>query len=1048
MSLRTKAFHNRLLSSVKIAPFAMLGGLALGAFPLAPGHAEDAKVEDILVSGNGSGPNKLTRDEDRVLLKQTRSGGVVNGEKAQEEHLERLSDFTQLVPNYQPNIGNPRTSKPAIRGLGAGSGSGDGYESDTGFIVDNVFYKHVGFQWADFVDLQSFELALGPQGITGGKNTTVGEVIIKTQLPSFERKATVETTFANYSHIIEKLNVTGPIIDDKLAYRVAFYLDKGDGWINDAVTGAGLLNNNRWGVRTQFLYTGDEITDRLIFNFGTSHETNNSTTGIFGNSFLLYANGTVATTFAQTLKQRLGLPMLSIDPYTQTLTNLRNLDERQQEISNELNWQIGPNTLTSISAFGSYVLHPQNSQGSSIEQEAAILDSHVNTYANQYSQEFRFASPKDQKLEWLGGIFGFYDDIMSYNQQQYGPNSTQWYAASGTPAALLNPMLLNGVNYNLSGKQRDFTIAGYGQATYHVDEKLALALGLRNSYEVKEGSNVGWIGDYSKGFTPQQVTAAVAGANGNVAYFDTGGQSKSRNMFTGQFNPSYKYNDNILFYTLVGRGEKAGAVNVSALPIFNSASQFQGFQPVITKAETSWDYEIGAKTTWLDEKLIFTTNFYWTDIFNFQANIVNAGYTNANGTPLSTTYLGSVPHVRLRGWEFAGRYSPIENLWLSFNGAYTDARYIDYPNAAVPNDWNWTTNVATPLGVVSKPLSLSLSNTRFTGLPKWAFNLGANYEHKVGKVLESVGGFWGDQTYTAYGYANLAFWDRITFTNPWSLIQYQQPPYTIVNAGLGLRTDDKRYSLEVWVKNLFDTRYIAPNGSWSQGNATAPASSTIQAQPRYFGVTFRAQLDGETFAGSKGGAGDLPNTKSPSSAGQLPWTGIYAGLNLGYGWGDPYSLSGVAGGGQVGYNYQFSPLFVAGAEADIDGTSLSTNGNGNAQPGRAIDYDVSARARLGVTPFDSRLLVFGTAGVADAEVRYNGAINNQHRPGWVAGGGVEWAVTPAWSVKVEYLHTTISSDDLGAWPYAKLGKTQFSTIRPGVNYHFDIFPPAPVLARQ
>jgi len=374
----------------------MLGGLALGAFPLAPGHAEDAKVEDVVVSGSGAdNPNKLTRDETRVLLNTPRSAGVVNGEKAQEEHLERLSDFTQLVPNYQPNIGNPRTSKPAIRGLGAGAGTGDGSESDTGFIVDNVFYKHIGFQWADFVDLQSFELLLGPSGVTGGKNTTVGDVIIKTQLPSFERKATIETTFANYSHVIEKLNVTGPIIDDKLAYRVAFYLDKGDGWINDAVTGAGLLNNNRWGARGQLLYTGDEITDRLIFNYGASHETNNSTSGIFGNSFLLYANGTMAATYAATLQKRLGLPLLSIDPYTQTLTALGTLDERQQGVSNEVNYLIGPNTLTSISAFGSYILHPRNSQGS---EETTTQDSHVNTYVNQFSQEVRLASPKDQKL--------------------------------------------------------------------------------------------------------------------------------------------------------------------------------------------------------------------------------------------------------------------------------------------------------------------------------------------------------------------------------------------------------------------------------------------------------------------------------------------------------------------------------------------------------------------------------------------------------------------------------------------------------------------------
>jgi len=249
------------------------------------------------------------------------------------------------------------------------------------------------------------------------------------------------------------------------------------------------------------------------------------------------------------------------------------------------------------------------------------------------------------------------------------------------------------------------------------------------------------------------------------------------------------------------------------------------------------------------------------------------------------------------------------------------------------------------------------------------------------------------------------------------------------------------------VKNLFDTRYIAPNGSWSQGTATTAASYTIQAQPRYFGLTFRAQLDGETFTGSKGGGTDLPNTKSPPAE-QTPWTGVYAGLNLGYGWGDQSNLSGAIGGGQVGYTYQFSPWFVAGVEADIEGTGLSTSGGSQAEPARSIDYDVRARGRAGFTPLDPRLLVYATGGVAAAQIRFDNFSNNQNRPGWVVGGGAEWLVTPAWSVKVEYLRTDISSADLGTWPYGKLGRTQFNTVRPGVNYHFDVFPPAPVLARQ
>jgi len=76
-------------------------------------------------------------------------------------------------------------------------------------IVDNVFYTHVGFQWADFIDLQSFEVARGPQGTLLGKNTTVGAVVIHTQLPTFAREASFETTYGNYNRAIERLNVSG-----------------------------------------------------------------------------------------------------------------------------------------------------------------------------------------------------------------------------------------------------------------------------------------------------------------------------------------------------------------------------------------------------------------------------------------------------------------------------------------------------------------------------------------------------------------------------------------------------------------------------------------------------------------------------------------------------------------------------------------------------------------------------------------------------------------------------------------------------------------------
>src|SRR5215475_6884509 len=51
------------------------------------------------------------------------------------------------------------------------------------------------------------------------------------------------------------------------------------------------------------------------------------------------------------------------------------------------------------------------------------------------------------------------------------------------------------------------------------------------------------------------------------------------------------------------------------------------------------------------------------------------------------------------------------------------------------------------------------------------------------------------------------------------------------------------------------------------------------------------------------------------------WTGLYVGGHLGVGWADGGG-SGFLGGGQVGYNYQISPQWVLGVEADIAGTTI------------------------------------------------------------------------------------------------------------------------------
>jgi iron complex outermembrane receptor protein len=820
MRFRIGCFKRRALSAVSLAPIALVAA----SFQSNSAGAEEAKVADVVV---GASPNGLTRQEEKVLLKTPRAAAIVNGKVADEELLVRTTDFQQLIPNYRTTDTNPQGSNPAIRGVGVGAGTGSGSESETGFVVDNVFWKNVGFQWGDFDDLASFEVGLGPQGTAYGKNTTVGNIVIRTQLPSFERKAIFDTSFANYSHVIERGNITGPIIDDKLAYRVAFFYDKGNGWIRDQATGASFLGNNLWGVRGQLLYVGDSVTDRLIFNHTGSHDRKWGT-GSIGNSVPIFANGTMGTPYAQTLFNRLGRTVLTNDPYKSYVAGEGAHQADITTVSNEFNWMIGEHTLTSVSAWGYFANRPHNSRGENLTD---IVDSHTNGKAVQVSQELRFASPRDQPLEWVVGLYAFYEKVWSYSEVDFKTDAARWF---GTPTT--DPLLLYGFTAHADGQGRTFHLGEFGQATFHVDDRWSLTFGLRDSFETKEGSNFGWLEAWSSKYSPVTVYNAARGAGGQGSY-DTGGSSVSRNMLTGVFNPSFKYNDNLTFWALVGRGEKAPAINVGARPILVN-SVFKGFQPMFTKSETNWDYELGVKTNWLDGALIANFNVYWTDLFNFQANQVDTSYTDATGEPVRQTYLGSVPHVRLRGFEFTGRWSPLERLTFSFNGAFTDARYVDFPNAAPPADWIWPTPSPAPAGFIAPPLTLSRSNSRWENLPKWAFNIGANYSAPIGAPFRGAGGWW-ETPLTAFGYANLAWQDKMQLTNPWSVFQYWQPAYSIVNAGVGIRTDDERYSFNLWAKNVFDTRYIT---AWSPGNSSTPANVTLQRQPRTFGGTLRIVL--------------------------------------------------------------------------------------------------------------------------------------------------------------------------------------------------------------
>ena len=215
----------------------------------------------------------------------------------------------------------------------------------------------------------------------------------------------------------------------------------------------------------------------------------------------------------------------------------------------------------------------------------------------------------------------------------------------------------------------------------------------------------------------------------------------------------------------------------------------------------------------------------------------------------------------------------------------------------------------------------------------------------------------------------------------------------------------------------------------------------------------------------------------PLKAPRIPvydWTGPYFGAHAGFGRGhsdatlsDPSVATtsnffgGPIGGLQAGYNVQLPSRIVLGFEADIsfpnyiDGNSvISTLATAKSYVVEQMDFTGSARGRLGYAA--GPWLFYATGGLAWTGERFlnTPVVGNDEkklnmRLGWAAGGGVEVAFAPHWSLRLEYLYSQFEKANVQFASGAATASTlNFQSLRVGLNRKID-WPngsPAPLAA--
>lgn len=712
---------------------------------------------------------------------------VVTGRELEAQRLYQVQDLQQTLPNVTSQFLHARQSSVSVRGIGNNTAN-EGLEGSVGLYLDNVFLGRPGQAVFDLLDVEQIDLLRGPQGTLFGKNTTAGVLNITTRAPSFEREGTVEATLGNRNYRQLKAAYSAPI-SDTVAFRISAYDTHDDGWVKNLYDGQKLNEINRQGVRGQLLIKpSSDFNLRLI----AEHNQENSTTG----TLVPYSYGPLnrgafnsATNFTNfaawaTLQ---GARNVITDPnrYEVNINDAQQAKVNQNAFSAEANWSFANGyKLTSVTAWRDWRFDPKNDIDYT---DLRGITGGFKTREDQFSQEFRLASPTGGFYDYVIGAYYYHQRTSSDNRYDTGP-SIQALSGNSYP----NNNVLSG-----HGEATTDSLAAFGQSTLHLTQRFDLTGGLRFTSEKKEGRVI----------QNNLANASPFSALPIFSAWDSGTLNRTDDSLAGLLNAAYKFSPEVLGYASASHGEKSGGYNVNSVA---SAGSAFGTDAITIKPEKANSFELGLKTDWLNHRLQFNSNLFLTKIQDYQAA------TNVYYTPgaIFLSVLTNVGDVTSKGLEFDIKAKPTYNLSLNFNGAYTDARF-DSGTGPTPFE---VYNGAYGRG------SQSIAGNRVNGAPKWIFNLGGQYQRFLDNGVENyvnANYAWRSET---YGDINNSEYSKI-------------PSYGVLNLSTGWRIPqggNGRWDFSLWVKNALDKHYFL--GLTTVGSNYYVGSA---GQPRTYGASLR-----------------------------------------------------------------------------------------------------------------------------------------------------------------------------------------------------------------
>lgn len=854
--------------------------ISMAALAWAPSQAAAQTSADTAENDGGGAIIVTARRTQEDLQQVPIPVSVLSGQLLSDSGASTVLQIDQLVPSVQIFSSNPRNTALNIRGLGTTFGlTNDGVEIGVGLYVDGVFWARPAQAALDFIDVERIEVLRGPQGTLYGKNTTAGAINVTTRRPSFTPETTVELSYGDYGYLSTRASITGPLWGDVIAGRLSFSGTQRDGFLDQVNRGAGGANNfgddlndaNNIGVRGQLLFQFSNDLEAIaavdytrqrpegyaqvpVRVAPTYRTANRQFFGIIDSINATIPGTNYSVPVAQTYREVIpaqtqvvniaGVPTtLQTAPagvYAEfdSVARVTDADVPHRSYQNidgqslTINWDVGPGTLTSITARRFWDWFPSNDRD--------FIGLPITTASNnrssqeQWSQEIRYAGEFSDSLSFVAGVFYFRQEIETHNLQSQGWAAARWLidprasnvfrgsdgATLTGDVAAFTPALLDGLT-QIQNVYTDTTSAAvFGQVEWAVNDRLRIIPGIRFNYDEKSTDYDSPVtGGLIPAARPDLGAGAIRAAQASVLSRQTYTASTDDTNISGQITIAYDFTDAINGYATYATSFKSFGLNVAGVPANT---------PVVVDPEEVTHFEVGLKTRPFPGTT-FNITAYSTQIQDYQTTVV------ANVVGTLRGYLANAEEVRVQGVEIDATARFSDNFSIYANAAWTDGWYERFANAplpieqtgrAIPNPARIAdpTNTALPL-TITAPFA-DISGERLPGISEWAFSVGGEY------TIPNA--FFGRQGEFFIG-ADASY--RSDFSSDASASQYLViDGYSLVNGRIGFRADNG-WDLYVWGRNLADTEYYEILAVQSGGSGLIVGSL---GDPRTLGVTLRA----------------------------------------------------------------------------------------------------------------------------------------------------------------------------------------------------------------